>query len=136
MGAGLLHQVAPPEVIYAAPADRFVAEFLGYTGFLPAEVAGADSVRLPAVPGGPMVPARVPPGARGGGVLAFRPGQVELEAPGSGLRGAVAARVYRGGVFEYRLRLGPHDLAAVSPRAVPEGEPVGLTLRDPLFFPG
>ena len=36
---------------------------------------------------------------------------------------------------EYRLRLGPHELTAVSPRALPEGEPVGLTLRDPLFFP-
>jgi iron(III) transport system ATP-binding protein len=136
MGAGLLHQVDRPEVVYAAPADRFVAEFLGYTGFLPAEVAGADSVRLPAVPGGPVVPARVPPAARGGGVLAFRPGQVELEASGgSGLPGAVAARVYRGDFFEYRLRLGPHELAAVSPRALPEGEPVGLTLRDALFFP-
>ena len=47
----------------------------------------------------------------------------------------VAARVYRGDFFEYRLRLGPHELSAVSPRTLPEGEPVGLILRDPLFFP-
>jgi iron(III) transport system ATP-binding protein len=134
MGAGVLHQVDRPEVVYAAPADRFVAEFLGYTGFLPAEAAGADRVRLLAVPGGPVVPARVPAGARGAGVLAFRPGQVELEASGGGLPGVVAARVYRGDFFEYRLRLGPHELTAVSPRALPEGEPVGLLLRDPLFF--
>jgi hypothetical protein len=47
----------------------------------------------------------------------------------------VAARVYRGDFFEYRLRLGLHELSAVSPRTLPEGEPVGLILRDPLFFP-
>jgi ABC-type Fe3+/spermidine/putrescine transport system ATPase subunit len=135
MGAGVLHQVDRPEVVYAAPASRFVAEFLGYTGFLPAEAAGVDRVRLTAVPGGPVVAARVPADARGPGVLAFRPGQVELAPAGSGLPGVVAARVYRGDFFEYRLRLGPHDLAAISPRALPEGEPVGVTLRDPLFFP-
>ena len=135
MGAGVLHQVDRPEVVYAAPASRFVAEFLGYTGFLPADAAGADRVRLTAVPGGPVVPARVPPAARGDGVLAFRPGQVELVPAGEGLPGVVAARVYRGDFFEYRLRLGSHELAAVSPRALSEGEPVGLVLRDPLFFP-
>jgi iron(III) transport system ATP-binding protein len=135
MGAGVLHQVDRPEVVYAAPADRFVAEFLGYTGFLPAEVTGADRVRLPAVPGGPVVPARVPPRGRGEGVLALRPGQVELEPSGGGLPGMVAARVYRGDFFEYRLRLGPHELSAISPRTFQEGEPVGLLLRDPLFFP-
>ncbi len=135
MAAGRLHQVDRPEVVYAAPADRFVAEFLGYVGFLPAEPAGPDRVRLLGLDGAPSVAARVPPGAAGVGVLAFRPSQVELTEPGRGLGGRVAARVYRGEGFEYRIRVGAHQIAATGNRAVGEGEAVGLLLRDPLFFP-
>jgi hypothetical protein len=68
-------------------------------------------------------------------VLAFRPAQVELGSPGRGLPARIVARIYRGEFFEYRLRLGPHEFAATAPRALPEDEAVGVTLRDPLFFP-
>ncbi len=135
MGAGVLHQVDPPEAVYGAPANRFVAEFLGYVGFLPAEAAGPGRARLTAVPGGPIVEARMPAGAAGAGVLAVRPARVELGARETGVPGHVVARVYRGEFFEYRIRLGPHALVATATRAVPEGEPVGVTLRDALFFP-
>ncbi|HLB06067.1 MAG TPA: ABC transporter ATP-binding protein [Alphaproteobacteria bacterium] len=136
MGAGVLHQVDRPEAVYAAPADRFVAEFMGYVGFLPADVAGPARVRLTRVPGGPIVPARLPAGAAGAGVLAFRPAQVELGEPAAGVPGRVVARVYRGEFFEYRIGLGPHEFAAAAARAIPEGEAVGVSFRDPLFFPG
>jgi ABC-type Fe3+/spermidine/putrescine transport system ATPase subunit len=135
MGAGVLHQVDRPDVIYASPADRFVADFLGYVGFLPGEVTGPDQVRLAEVPGGPIVPGRLPAGAAGPGVLAFRPAQVELGEPGRGLPARIVARIYRGEFFEYRVRLGPHEFAATALRALPEDEPVGVTLQDPLFFP-
>jgi ABC-type Fe3+/spermidine/putrescine transport system ATPase subunit len=135
MGAGVLHQLDRPGVIYGSPADRFVAEFLGYVGFLPAEVAGPGRARLTAVPEGPIVEARVPPGGAGAGVLAVRPARVELEAPGTGIPARVVARVYRGEFFEYRIRLGPHDLVATATRAVPEGEPIGIVLRDAIFYP-
>ncbi|MBI3457438.1 MAG: ABC transporter ATP-binding protein [Candidatus Rokubacteria bacterium] len=134
MGAGILHQVDRPEVVYDAPADRFVAEFLGYGGFLAAEVAGPGRVRVTRVPGSPSIACRVPPGAAGPGVLAFRPAQVALVEPGAGLAGRVVARAYRGEFFEYRIRLGPHEFAATATRAVAEGEPVRVALRDPLFF--
>jgi iron(III) transport system ATP-binding protein len=135
MGAGVLHQVDRPDVIYANPADRFVADFLGYVGFLPAEAREPDRVRLTEVPGGPVVPGRLPAGAAGAGVLAFRPAQVELGDPGLGLPARIVARIYRGEFFEYRVRLGPHEFAATAPRALLEDEAVGVTLRDPLFFP-
>jgi len=136
MGAGAFHQVDRPDAVYATPADRFVAEFLGYVGFVPAEVAGPQHVRLVQVPGAPTVAARVPAGAGPAGVLAFRPAQVELTDSGPGLAGEVVARVYRGEFFEYRIRLGSHEFTATTARAIAEGEPVGVTLRDPLFFPG
>ncbi len=98
-------------------------------------MAGPGRVRLAEVPGGPIVAARVPPGAAGPGALAFRPAQVELGEPGAGVPGRVVARVYRGEFFEYRIGLGPHAFAATAARAIGEGAAVGVTFRDPLFFP-
>jgi ABC-type Fe3+/spermidine/putrescine transport system ATPase subunit len=135
MGAGRLHQVDRPEVVYADPADRFVAEFLGYAGFLSALPAGPGAVRLAEVEGRPTVACRLSPGAAGPGLLAFRPAQVELGPPGIGLPGRVAARIYRGEFYEYRIRLGPHEFPATAGAAVAEGEPVGVSFRDPRFFP-
>ncbi len=135
MGGGRLHQVGAPEAVYGAPVDRFVAEFLGYVGFLPAEAIGPTLVRLTEVPGSPVVACRTPAGMDGRGVVVFRPARVELGAPGGELAGRVVARAYRGEFFEYRVRLGPHEFAATTARAVGEGESVGVTLRDAVFFP-
>jgi iron(III) transport system ATP-binding protein len=135
MGAGLLHQVDPPEVVHEAPADRFVAEFVGYVGFLPAEATPPSGARLVGVDGRPAVACALPPGGRGAGVLAFRPGRVRLGPAGAGLPARVVARVYRGEFFEYRLRLGPHELPATGPVAVAEGEAVGIALDGARFFP-
>jgi ABC-type Fe3+/spermidine/putrescine transport system ATPase subunit len=135
MGAGLLHQVDRPEVVYGAPATRFVAEFMGYVGFLPAEVAGSGAVRLTGVPEAAPLACRVPAGAAGRGMLAFRPAQVELTAAGAGVPGRIVARVYRGEFLEYRIRVGAHEFAATTARMVAEGDPVGVIPRDPLFFP-
>ncbi len=135
MRGGILHQVAPPDVVYDRPADPFVAEFLGYGGFIPAEVAGPAGVRFTGLPGTPAVACRVPAGAAGPGVLAFRPAQVELGPPGAGLPGRVVTRVYRGEFFEFRVRVGPYEVAATGLQALAEDAPVGVTLRNPLFFP-
>ncbi len=135
MGAGTLHQVDRPDVVYDAPADRFVAEFMGYVGFLPAAVAGPAAVRLAEVPDYPTVPCRLPSGAAGPGLLAFRPAQVEFGSPAAGLPAHVVTRAYRGEFFEYRIRLGPHEFAATSTRGVAEGDAVGVSFRDPRFFP-
>ncbi len=39
---GELKQVGPPRLLYERPANRFVADFLGETNFLPAEVVGRE----------------------------------------------------------------------------------------------
>ena len=38
-----LKQAAEPQILYLAPATRFVAEFLGQAAFLPASVTGTGS---------------------------------------------------------------------------------------------
>ena len=49
MNAGRLDQIAPPTELYARPATRFVAEFVGLSNRLPADVSGggADPARHP-----------------------------------------------------------------------------------------
>jgi hypothetical protein len=112
-----------------------VAEFVGYVGFLPAEVAGPAAARLVEVPGGPTVACALPAGARGRGVLAIRPARVRLGPAGAGLPARVVARAYRGEFFEYRLRVGPHEFPATAPVGVAEGEAIGVTLEAARFFP-
>jgi iron(III) transport system ATP-binding protein len=59
LNAGRLEQVGTPEEVFHCPATRFVAEFMGHTGFLPARVTpegletelGFLPQRLPLPPG-------------------------------------------------------------------------------------
>ncbi len=44
LNAGKLMQVGPPRQLYERPANRFVADFLGETNFVPAEVKGRDTL--------------------------------------------------------------------------------------------
>lgn len=38
MGAGSIRQIGTPRDIYDRPAERFVADFIGDTNFLPAQI--------------------------------------------------------------------------------------------------
>jgi putative spermidine/putrescine transport system ATP-binding protein len=42
MNAGRIAQLAPPKDLYARPQNRFVAEFIGESSFLPVEIRGAS----------------------------------------------------------------------------------------------
>lgn len=105
---GRLEQVDCPDTVFARPATRFVAEFLGQTDFVAGEV----------VPGGirtevGLVPQALdlPPGERV--ELAVRADDVEVVPAGAGSSGAAAqgaeaqvvARLYKGIYNVYRLRL-------------------------------
>ena len=42
MNNGIVHQVGDPETIYEHPADRFVADFIGETNFIPVKVVATS----------------------------------------------------------------------------------------------
>ena len=136
MGAGVLHQVDRPEVVYAAPADRFVAEFLGYTGFLPAEVAGADRVRLPG--GAGRARGAGPRAAGGAGRLASSP---SARARSSSSRPAAACPEWwrRASTAATSSSTGCGSAPTSSRRSAPgpsrRASRSASLLRDPLFFP-
>ncbi|HEY3367313.1 MAG TPA: ABC transporter ATP-binding protein [Symbiobacteriaceae bacterium] len=94
MSAGKVVQLGTPAEIYAQPATRFVAGFVGTLNFLPAEIAAGKAVRPEA--------------------LRLYPGNVPLPPAADELR--LAARVIRanllGTLVRVRLRVGEHELVA------------------------
>ena len=100
MSAGHILQLGTPHDIYHAPADRFVADFIGDTNFLTLPVLSvADGVATLELPGGTAAGARLPEGMRplkGQRVTAvLRPEQAVLTAP----EGAAMAATVTGSTF-------------------------------------
>jgi spermidine/putrescine transport system ATP-binding protein len=93
MSAGRLLQVGPPREIYNRPVNRFVADFIGETNFLPAEVRDGTatllgSVAVPVAEGAPQ----------GAHTVAVRPEHVRVVPPGVGalLTARVRESIYFG----------------------------------------
>jgi ABC-type Fe3+/spermidine/putrescine transport system ATPase subunit len=136
MGHGLIHQIGSAQEVFEQPADRFVAEFMGYTTFLPCEVVGANHVQLLLSSETPSLACHLPPDAAGRGVVGVHPTDVSFADDDSlALRGRVALRTYRGGSFEFRVEVQGHLISQLSPTPVKEGEEVRLHLGRVCFFP-
>jgi ABC-type Fe3+/spermidine/putrescine transport system ATPase subunit len=113
MNQGRLEQVGTPEAIYAEPASRFVAEFVGLSNFLEGRIARLNGGSMVVALGGLDLIVPAVAGARPGqaAVIFVRPNEVELVGPGEPeAAGAIAARVdkatYLGEKMDYRLALG------------------------------
>ncbi len=100
MGAGAIRQIGTPRDIYDRPAERFVADFIGDTNFLPAQITKAsDGVAEVRLSSGSTIAARLPEGgAQSGAVtLAIRPEQATISDPDAGLlKGNITNIVYFG----------------------------------------
>ncbi|WP_170307780.1 ABC transporter ATP-binding protein [Aliiruegeria sabulilitoris] len=102
MSAGNLLQVGTPKEIYNHPVNRFVADFIGETNFIPAQVAGTTAtiggdIALPVDPASPQ----------GSHTLAVRPEHIRIvpsDAEAT-LRALVTESVYFGTDSHVRLRL-------------------------------
>jgi spermidine/putrescine transport system ATP-binding protein len=88
MSGGKILQIGSPRDIYTAPANRFVASFIGETNFLSATVAEGRAT----LSGGGSVPVSGPARADGRAVtLTVRPEFVRLTPPGAD--GSIAGKV-------------------------------------------
>jgi iron(III) transport system ATP-binding protein len=105
---GAIEQIGDPRTIYRAPANRFVADFIGETNWLPGEVQDRQADRLflhtacglfEAKANGPMSP--------GTKVwIGFRPEAVMLHSgPTNTFEAQIAHISYLGEVEEYQLQL-------------------------------
>ncbi len=112
MHEGRLLQVGAPREVYLRPANRFVANFIGETNFLPAEVAevGGGRVRMRTAIGileSAMPAAAVTQGSRV--TLSIRPEVIRFDVPPAGapnvLTGTVHDTVYLGEVAQHHVRI-------------------------------
>ena len=87
MSKGKVLQIGAPEDIYEHPTNRFVADFIGETNFIPGSVAsGSDPVQFAIAPD-VVVPAvfageRFPVGS--GALLSIRPEKIDIVRAGGG----------------------------------------------------
>ncbi|MGE0719404.1 MAG: ABC transporter ATP-binding protein [Alphaproteobacteria bacterium] len=137
IAGGRIMQLDEPARIYEQPANRFVAEFVGESSFLPVTVAGGRATWA----GGPLaVAGALPP--PGGCLLMIRPERVAILGDGAGkglnvLDGRVEEVVYQGDSILLQAaladgsRIGVRAVAAVGAmaRTPRPGDAVRLGLR-------
>jgi len=115
MQGGRVQQLGRPEEIYEAPANRFVADFIGGANLIPARmgVQGAEAAGLGIVPAEGTEGAEV--------TLAIRPERLAILPVGSHQPGdlgplTVAERIYMGNELSFRLEGAAVPLHVTLPR--------------------
>jgi ABC-type Fe3+/spermidine/putrescine transport system ATPase subunit len=127
---GRLEQVGTPEELYAAPANEFVAEFVGRSTAIDVVVLGRGDRGLRVTIEGAewdlTDTADVPPGPA---LMVVRPEALRLMPPAPGaLSGTVTARRFTGSssLFTVRTDGGASLEVTGPPRSVSAGERVGV----------
>jgi iron(III) transport system ATP-binding protein len=138
---GAIEQIGSPREVYCAPASRFVAEFIGETNWLEAEVEEAGPSRLVLRTRSGRLTAGAHPGFSGGQAvwLGFRPEAVRI---GAGTDNSLDTRIvqvtYLGEIEQYLLELGSgtrvkaFEQNPMTPRRA--GEPLAVNLRPENLF--
>jgi iron(III) transport system ATP-binding protein len=140
MHQGRIQQIGSPQEIYAHPANRFVADFIGKANFLEVRIVRlpgeeeaeveVDGVTLHV----PVARGAYAPGARA--LLVVRPEAVELEPRREGaLSGEVRESVYLGSEMFYEIGVGDHLLTVEVPgpqehTLFEKGQQVSLHLKE------
>lgn len=136
MNAGKIQQVGPPYDIYARPANRFVADFIGRANFLKARIVGITDGKLSVeFCGGVQLEVPYSDGFEEGAqaVAVIRPEAVDILPEGEGdVDATVIFRHYTGSLATYKLSLPSGETLEVevlSPQEkgfLPEGAKVGV----------
>ena len=104
MHGGRLQQFGTPQDVYARPANRVVADFMGLVNLVPATVAGPGSLEAA---GGLKLQVALPNGIKTGDSVevSIRPENIHLDAAGSGARATISERTFLGNISEYYVSL-------------------------------
>jgi len=114
---GRVAQVGPPGQVYARPASRAVAAFLGDVNLFAARVTRADVDGLAAqLLGLPVTVTAAGVCTEGQSVwVAVRPERIALARSGAGLRASVVGLAYLGNRWSVKARAGDAEIAATLP---------------------
>lgn len=135
---GQVVQAGPPTKLYRRPANRFVADFLGETNFIPGEVAGTEGEHIVLnTPFGQLRSTAFPDDLPQGGAVtcSIRPEAVRLldAAQATDQTNTFAAEqnrlIYLGSLSQHRLSVGDHELKVFELNPQPAGEAKSLTCK-------
>jgi spermidine/putrescine transport system ATP-binding protein len=132
MGEGRLLQVGTPEEIYDAPVDRFVADFIGRSNFLPGTVESPEAICLA---NGTRVAIDTDRSAGDAVAISLRPERVELVDRGAApagqpvLEGEISTVTFLGSGIVYQVAL---DWMTVEVRAENRPSVVRRDVGDPV----
>ncbi len=144
---GVIQQVAPPPAIYRAPANQFVADFVGKVNFFRGKVktaAGngdaAGSIELTDL--GQSVPYRGP--HTGKVIVAIRPENIVLSPadpasfPSGTLEGSLHSMFYLGDINDCRIDINGETLRVVAESSsfdtLKEGQKITVGLKEFLVY--
>ncbi len=106
MNKGKIVQVGAPRELYRAPADRFVAEFVGLSNIVPVKVLGPDKSGVAIQIFDQKVTSRRPPkNARGDVSVVLRPEALKLDRDNEkGVPATVMSLAFTGPLVRYTVR--------------------------------
>jgi len=101
---GRLQQYGTPQEVYARPANRVVADFMGLVNLVPARVTGAGMLE---VAGGLTLQVPLPDGIKSGDnvEVSIRPENIRLNATRNGAPATISERTFLGNISEYYASL-------------------------------
>ena len=138
MNKGRLIQLGTPRELYRAPADRFVAEFVGLSNIVPVELVESNAHSAVVRTFGRKIKTRRPPRHPDGQLsIVLRPEALEITDSGdSGVPARVLTMAFTGPLVRYTIRTDDGtqltvDLHNPGPdQFFPEGTAVALKLPD------
>jgi iron(III) transport system ATP-binding protein len=109
MDRGRISQIGTPLELYHAPANRFVAEFIGEANFLPATVVSSSDGWTNLQIGSQSLRVRSRPVSPGPVTVRARPAAIRIHVHGEGLPGTIQKVSYLGSSADYTVEtiLGP-----------------------------
>ena len=140
MNEGRILQISGPKEIYDHPAERFVADFIGDTNFISAEIQSinGDMAQVKLASGKTIAARTVDGGATTGAVtLAVRPEHASLKTSGGTIKGTLQNIVYFGTDTHYHVDLEDGSKFVVRRQNQPDADedfainqPVGVHFKD------
>ncbi|MBN8998750.1 MAG: ABC transporter ATP-binding protein [Rhizobiales bacterium] len=126
MRAGTLAQFDTPQRLYEAPADSFVASFIGGFSLVPGSIeAGHFSIA-----GSDLAPLRAESGLSGKGVLVIRPEDARPADAASlnPMCGTVVSRAFQGRCWRLVVAIGSHRIRLDWPTGPDPGQTLAFSL--------
>jgi iron(III) transport system ATP-binding protein len=135
MNQGHLAQIGTPRELYRQPADRFVAEFVGLSNVVPAEILGSDAGGTLVRVFGQTLRSRRPPRQAGAATsLVLRPEAMQVQSGGDGVPGHVLTLAFVGPLVRYTVAVADGTVLTVDlhnpgpEQFFAEGTPVSVQL--------